>query len=209
MKGNIYTLVYSAMLGGVCALLMAGAGRFTAPYRQANVRAEEVRNILAVLEAPGRADAGSQELLKAFEKNVLVEKRGSLELYTLVNPESPSGRGAVAVPFAGQGLWGPIKGFLSLEPDMKTIRGVTFHEQEETPGLGGEIVSDWFRKQFRGKSIEAADGRPGIRIRRGGGSKAANEVDGITGATMTSSKVETMLNAVITTVVKERDNHGQ
>jgi Na+-transporting NADH:ubiquinone oxidoreductase subunit C len=114
----------------------------------------------------------------------------------------------VAVPFAGQGLWGPIKGFLALKPDLKTIHGVTFHEQEETPGLGGEIGADWFRDQFKGKSIEDAQGKRGIRIRRGGGATGPNEVDAITGATMTSERVEEMLNAAVARIAGEDIGHA-
>ncbi len=115
---------------------------------------------------------------------------------------------AMAVPFAGQGLWGPIRGFLALDPDMKTVRGITFYEQEETPGLGGEIASSWFREQFKGKSIASSEGKPGIHIRRGGGASGANEVDAITGATMTCNKLEAIINAVIGQIIEGRAKHG-
>lgn len=109
---------------------------------------------------------------------------------------------AVAVKFVGPGLWGAIKGFLALEPDMKTIRGITFYEQEETPGLGGEIATEAFTKQFEGKSIIDQQGKGGIIILTGGAERAQNEIDGITGATMTCDKVQEMLNAVITDIVE-------
>ncbi len=202
MKGSLYTIVYATVLGLVCALLLTGADRFTAPFRQANKKAEEVRNILSVLGVPFEPRSSSQELLETFEKNVRAESPDGLKLYVYADGEAVQ---AVAVAFAGQGLWGPIKGFLSLQPDMKTIRGVAFHEQEETPGLGGEIGSDWFRDQFKGKSIEDEGGKPGIRIRRGG--TGPNEVDAITGATMTCEKVETMLNEVITRILEVRGSY--
>ena len=103
------------------------------------------------------------------------------------------GSEAIAVPFEGGGLWGPIRGFLSLKEDRRTIRGITFHEQQETPGLGGEIASEGFRAQFQGKRIVAADGTPGIRIRRGAGGDVVNEVDGITGATISSKAIANLL----------------
>ena len=85
---------------------------------------------------------------------------------------------------------------------MKTIRGITFYEQEETPGLGGEITAAWFREQFVGKSIIGADGKPGIIIRRGG-EPAPNKVDAISGATLTCDKVQAMLCEAIESIVKE------
>ena len=42
---------------------------------------------------------------------------------------------AIAVIFKGAGLWGPIEGVIAFEPDLKTIRGIRFYSQEETPGL--------------------------------------------------------------------------
>ncbi len=209
MKQSLYTFTYAAVLGTVCALLLTGAGRFTASYREANAQAEKVRNILAVLEVPFEPRAASQELLAVFERYVLAEERGDLTLYLYVDPEAGQGLKAVAVPFAGQGLWGPIKGFLALKPDLKTIHGVTFYEQEETPGLGGEIGADWFRDQFKGKSIEDAQGKRGIRIRRGGGATGPNEVDAITGATMTSERVEEMINAAVARIAGEDIGHAR
>ena len=205
MRSNPYTLAYAAILGAVCALLLAGASQLTAPYREANARAEEIRNILSVLEVPFSPTSSSRELLRLFEAKVQETPRGGTTYYVYFIPGAGESIRAVAVRFSGSGVWGPIKGFLSLEPDMKTIRGITFYEQEETPGLGGEIQSEWFRNQFRGKSIEDAAGNPGIRIQRGRKASAANEVDGISGATLTSARVETMLKDVIGRVLEQRD----
>ena len=205
MKGNLYTLAYAAVMGTVCALLLTGAGMLTAPYREANAKAEEVRNILAVLEVPFNSRSSSNELLGVFEENVRKEEFGELEAYVF---ETQGQVQAVAIPFFGPGLWGPIEGFLSLESDMQTIRSVTFYKQEETPGLGGEIASDGFRSQFRGKSMVSPNGKVGIRITRGGGASGPSEVDGISGATMTCEKVEAMLNKAIVRIVKERGRDG-
>ena len=65
-----------------------------------------------------------------------------------------------------------------------------------------------FRDQFTGKSIVDARGKAGIAILRGRKATADNEVDGITGATMTSQKVEAMLNNAIERIVKVRGSGG-
>ena len=139
---------------------------------------------------------------------VATARRRGVKAASSGRPEVPTYR-AVAVPFAGPGLWGPVEGFLALESDMRTIRGITFHKQEETPGLGGEIASASFTRQFEGKSIVDESGRPGIRILRAGAappeSKGANEVDGITGATTTCEKVQAMLNEIIARIARARD----
>ncbi len=207
MKGSLYTLCYAAGLGTVCALLLTAAASFTHPYRAANAEAEEVLNILTALKVPFQEDSSAKQLVGIFNTNVREQSQGVLTFYVYSPPQAKGEQQAVAVRFSGPGLWGPIKGFLALESDRKTIRGITFYEQEETPGLGGQIVSDWFRNQFAGKSIVDESGNVGIIIRSGSGKPAQNQVDAITGATMTSDRVEAMLNVTIEKIV--RGKNGQ
>ena len=203
MKNNVYTLFYAGVLGTVCSLLLTAVATFTESYQEANKEAEKNRNILGVLQVPYPAESSSQELVKIFEDNVLLEKKGELEMYRYVPPKDSSNEETVAVAFEGPGLWGPVKGFLALDKQMRTIRGVTFYEQEETPGLGGEIAAEWFRQQFVGKSIVDAAGNPGIIISSSEG-QAPNKIDAISGATMTCDKVQAMLNEAIKSIVQEK-----
>lgn len=205
MKNSLRTILFVAVLGLVCATLLTAAAKITDPYKKSNARAERIHNVLRVLEIHFDHEASSRELVAIFEENVQVESRDGLTSYTY-SPSTAMGKvEAVAFSFSGQGLWGPIKGFLAMEADMETIRGITFHEQEETPGLGGEIGSQWFQAQFRQKRIRDAAGQAGMRIRRGGAT-GVNEVDAITGATMTCEKVETMLNELIV-IISEAQSH--
>jgi Na+-transporting NADH:ubiquinone oxidoreductase subunit C len=198
---NLKTVIYAAVLGAICATLLAGVEQFTGPYKKANAQAERMRNVLEVLQVPFSEDSSPQKLAEIFAANVHEEKFGELPVYVYAAPGDKRQVKAIAVAFEGRGLWGPIRGFLSLKQDMRTIRGITFYEQEETPGLGGEIASSWFRGQFEDKQITGADGRGGIRIVKPGGARAENEVDAITGATMTCEKVEAMLNETIYKIV--------
>ncbi len=202
MKGSLYTLSYAGVLGAVCALLLTAAASFTAPYKKANADAERNRNILNVLQVPYSAEVSAHDLVKIFETNVGLEDLGELKFYRY--PKDSNKAETVAVAFEGAGLWGPIKGFLALGQDMKTIRGITFYEQEETPGLGGEIAAKWFRDQFADKSIEDKDGSPGFII-SSSGDPAPNKVDGISGATMTCDKVQMILNELIKKISKEKE----
>ena len=201
MKGSLYTLVYAAVLGTVCATVLTFAATFTKPYQQANHKAEEALNILLALNVPGAEEATKEEVLALRDEKIQEIKHGEIMTYVY----SPGGADAkpesVAIRFAGPGLWGPVKGFLAMDPDMTCIKGITFYEQEETPGLGGEIVKDWFRQRFIDLAIRDADGKPGIII--GTGEDAPNRVDGISGATMTCDKVQEMLNEAIKSIVKE------
>ena len=204
MKGSGYVLTYALATGLVVSAVLTAVGQMTAPYRQANERAEQVKSILEVLEVPVPRGVAARELVALYEQTVAEQRRGELILYRFAAAGDASAQ-AFATRFEGPGLWGPIKGFLALEPDGHTIRGITFYQQEETPGLGGEIVSPKFRKRFVRKSIGEPDGTLGLRIVPPGTAKADNEVDAVTGATMTSSRVEAMLNECITKLLA----HGQ
>jgi len=207
VKGSAYTLGYAAVLGVVCASLLTGAASFTEDYRKANAKAEEVLNILLVLNVSLPAEPSSEELVEIYKEKVkekvLEQELGDIVKY-VYSPQPPNKDGAIAIRFAGPGLWGPIKGFLALDPEEETIRGITFYEQEETPGLGGEIVTEGFRKRFVGKTIHDKDDNLGIVICKPGSAKEQNEIDGITGATMTCNKVQAMLNEAIKSIVEEK-----
>lgn len=143
MRTDVRTVVFAAVFGTMCALILTAAGRIAAPYRTANEKAEKMRNYLAALGVPFEQKASAQELIAIFDRDVRVSTNGTLVLYALV-PQGAASPSAFAVPMEGMGLWGPIKGVLALEPDLQTIRGIRFYQQEETPGLGGEIGADWF-----------------------------------------------------------------
>ncbi|UCE48622.1 MAG: FMN-binding protein [Phycisphaerales bacterium] len=204
MKGSAYTLIYAAALGTVCATVLTFADSFTEERRVANQQAEEALNILLALKVPLPEKVSSKQIVEARKQNIEERMRGDLTTYEYSPPDANDEVLATAVRFSGPGLWGPIKGFLALEPDMKTIRGMTFYEQEETPGLGGEIATEGFRKRFVGKTIHDKDGNVGIVICKPGSAKEQNEVDGITGATMTCDKVQAMLNEAIKRIVEEK-----
>jgi Na+-transporting NADH:ubiquinone oxidoreductase subunit C len=108
----------------------------------------------------------------------------------------PDGEPLVAVPFEGNGLWGPIRGFLALEADRRTVHGLVFYYDEETPGIGSRINSGPdFRDQFRGRSIVGPEGVPGLEIVPPGRDLIApNQVHAVSGATLTSGRVERMLD---------------
>jgi Na(+)-translocating NADH:ubiquinone oxidoreductase C subunit len=202
-------VVFAAAFGTICALILTAAGRLSEPYRTANAKAEEVRNYLSALGVPHDAQAPVKVLIEVFERNVQVRTNGALSLYAYV-PEGAADPAGYAVPFAGMGLWGPIKGVLALDPDMLTIRGIRFYQQEETPGLGGEIGTEAFLAQFKGKKMASADGQPGFRLVKKGSATDDNSVDAITGATMTCDRVQNILKEAAGKVAKERSIlHGR
>ena len=99
---------------------------------------------------------------------------------------------AYILPISGQGFWAPIKGVVGIKTDRKTITGIAFYEQNETPGLGAEIAKAPFRKQFEGKVI-SSEAQP-IDFRRPGTTLGDSEVHAVTGATQTSNRLEVIIN---------------
>ena len=210
MRADVRTIVFAAILAIVCSLLLSGAEFLLKPFREANEQAEEMRNYLSALDIPVPEDAAASELVDIFEDNVTVQEIGGLEIYAYVPSDGSDGTPlAYAVPFSGAGLWGPVSGVLALEPDLITIRGIRFYKQEETPGLGGEIGAPWFQEQFERKKIVSPSGEYGFEIVKPGSSTKANQVDGITGATMTSDRVGIMIDVVVKTLGKEMSSNVQ
>ena len=202
MKDSMYTLFFSAMLGVVCASALTLVGEGTKDRYRQNQRADQSRRILVALEPQYDPATLSAKVLTDFADMIPAgeEKMGDLTDYRYVKANEFE---AMAVKFEGQGLWGPIEGYLVLESDLCTIRGLAITRQEETPGLGAEITGEDFRSRWKGKRIFSPDGTAGIVVTKPGQASADNEIDGITGATLTSKAVEAMVNKAIQAVVKE------
>ena len=95
----------------------------------------------------------------------------------------------------GVGLWGAIWGYIALDNDRNTVDGVFFSHASETPGLGADIVSpEKFRNQFHGKHImNNGEFVSLLVVKPGAKADGVETVDGISGGTITSKGVETML----------------
>lgn len=98
----------------------------------------------------------------------------------------------VVLPVRGTGYQSLIKGYLVLQEDLETVAALTFHEQNETPGIGAKIVDKAWQALWIGKRVTDADGAIRIKAVRGD-SAGVHEVDGITGATRTMNGINNML----------------
>ena len=99
------------------------------------------------------------------------------------------------LPVHGRGLWSTMYAFIAVAPDGNTIEGITYYDQGETPGLGGEVENPTWRKQFVGKQLIDDAGQPAITIVKGGADKSSPyQVDGLSGATLTANGVQGTFN---------------
>jgi Na+-transporting NADH:ubiquinone oxidoreductase subunit C len=104
----------------------------------------------------------------------------------------------VVLPIYGKGLWSTMYGFLALEKDLKTVKGLTFYEHGETPGLGGEIENPLWKAMWPGKKVyngDAGDANIAFGVKKGSpeGDEKQYLVDGLSGATITSRGVDQLL----------------
>lgn len=121
--------------------------------------------------------------------------------YSVVYKVSEPGSGAVkmlVLPINGKGLWSTLYGFIALDVDTRTVRGIGFYEHGETPGLGGEVDNPLWKKQWVGKVALDDQYRPVFKVIKGqvdpNDSKSESRVDGLSGATITSNGVTGLVN---------------
>lgn len=98
------------------------------------------------------------------------------------------------LPIWGNGLWSTLYGFLSLEPGLDRVRGITYYQHGETPGLGGEVDNPRWKAQWPAKELFGPGGELLLEVTKAG--KAADpdhQIDGISGATITSLAVDHMI----------------
>lgn len=193
-RDHLNTAVFMLVISAVIALLLSSANAYFQPMIQENALVAERKAILYVF---GIDTAGSTaEVLSRFDSQVKAKALSGIDVYTQVDAQGKTL--ALAVPFEGAGLWGRINGYLGVSPDLKTIKGVVFTSQNETPGLGGRIDELAYREQFRGIAI-----KPGTPLTYGGAGR--DRIDAITGATLTSKAVLQMLNELLDNTISKME----
>ena len=99
----------------------------------------------------------------------------------------------VILPFYGQALWSTVYGYVAIDPvDGNTVKGVTFYQHGETPGLGGEIENPRWQALWVNKKINNESGEYKFRISKNADHTGAGkdfDVDALSGATLTSRGV--------------------
>ena len=92
------------------------------------------------------------------------------------------------LPIEGKGLWSTMYGFIALAPDTTTIKGLTFYEHGETPGLGGEVDNPSWKALWKGRQAYDGEWNPEIEVIKGAAGPPEEDpfrVDGLSGATLT------------------------
>lgn len=174
-------ILFLVVLGSLCTMLLAGA---QLGYERASA-IFNVRLYATILDLFG-IEAAEEEIEQVFSDNFETRTVGATTYYISTRIE----KGTVVYKTMGAGLWSQIELLLAVSPGFEKLYGLRVISQAETPGLGGRITEIEFQERFRGVDI-----RPELRVVKF--AAGPNEVDAITGASITSRSIEKIINRSI------------
>jgi len=219
VHSNFQTFRFAIIITLACSLLLAAAATLLKPRQVENVKLDIKKNILksAGITDPN-AELTRDDIQSLYSKNidetVIDDKGAKVEGKSPSDIDPKANEGLMAlyqwkdgeaikayiIPISGKGLWSTIYGYLAIEPDGETVKGITFYQHGETPGLGGEIEKTWFTDSYAGKRIVDPQGElVSVTSVRGKikdkvpESEFYHNVDGISGATLTTRGVNVFL----------------
>jgi electron transport complex protein RnfG len=123
---------------------------------------------------------------KSYKKHTA----GDLTYFECFGPRR--GRTGTAILCSGNGYQGEIKLMVGVNADFSRFTGMTVLEQVETPGLGARIADKKFADQFRGLAA-----RPPIAYVKGVAPSKPNQIEAITGATISTRAVVNIINRTV------------
>lgn len=216
-NSNGYTLIYATVMVVVVAFMLAFVSGALKSTQDTNIKLDKKKQILSSLQINSEGKDAAKLYDKYIVKALIVNSRGEIvsdnkeqafdidvvkELAKkLEDRRIPvyiadiDGKSKYIITLKGTGLWGPIWGYMSLDEDKNTVFGTYFSHASETPGLGANIADEPFQKEFVGKHI-LNDKKEFVSIavmKTGKIAKGQDQVDAISGGTITSKGVETML----------------
>lgn len=214
---NSYTLIYAIVMVVVVALLLALVSSGLKEKQNENVALDKKKQILSSLRIDlkdqnpavlydkyivkelvlnSKGETISEERGNAFGIDVIKENAKPLEQRELpLYVAEVDGQTKYIITVRGAGLWGPIWGYIAVDADKNTVYGTFFSHASETPGLGAEIAFPEFQNRFIGKHILNNAGEfVSIAVMKAGKfAEGKEQIDAISGGTITSKGVEAML----------------
>ena len=187
-NSNAYTIIYASIIVVIVAVLLALVSQVLSPRQAANKLLDTQKQILVALNQDySNTDPAALYLSLV---NDTIDVNGAPVYVANIEGDTK-----YILKLHGAGLWGGIGGFLALDADKNTIYGINFNHESETPGLGAEIVTEKFRSQFPGKHIKNAAGEVvSVAVLKAGKiAEGQEQVDALSGATITCDGVTTML----------------
>ena len=214
MHSNSYTIIFTSVVTIILGGFLSVAAGTLKEIQDLNVENDSKKNILSSLgyKPISEESWSSNDITKIFEDNidayVLNTEGNRMDIDpSNINTETDKENFPIyvdkkngivngyAIPISGKGLWSTLYGYFAVEPDGITAKGITFYAHKETPGLGGEVDKPWFQNNFIGKRFIDEEGNlVGVKVMKGKANpESPYEVDGISGATITSKGLESFL----------------
>lgn len=212
---NVYTIIYAAVMVILVALGLSFTHQALSERQTKNVQIDKMQQILRSLKMDIAADEAEDTYSKLISDAYLIETETGEKDESSVGakPTDPAfmtnvsagegfpvyeaeidGDKKYILPLDGKGLWGPIWGYIAVNSDGKTVYGVEFGHDSETPGLGAEITHLPFRKQFEGKELfKDGEFKSIAVVKKGKTISDKDYVDAISGGTITSQGVDAMI----------------
>ena len=221
---NSYTIIFSIILVLVVGSLLAFFANATKEMRDNNDKVKTQMDILSSMGVDSDRSNATETFNQYIKQQFVIEgkkvtedkeaylinikkeldnaKQGLVQKLPLFIGEK-DGKKIYIVPVRGNGLWDAIWGYIALNDDLKSINGVFFDHKGETPGLGANITESFFKDDFKGEMLFDASGNyKSVEISKSNGDpnnedKTDNQVDAISGATITGNGVGAMLKSGI------------
>ena len=208
VNSNAYIIIYSVVMVVVVAVLLAVTSLSLQERQQANMLNEKQQQIVKALgENPETSSYGDvvAEAVMLDKNGKAIEGKSESDIFASLSdltasfeagefPIFKAKNGCVVIPVYGAGLWGPVWGYLALESDMDTVKGIVMDHAGETPGLGAEITTSKVQDMFKGKTIFEGNDLVSVSMRKGGATNN-HEVDAISGGTKTCDGVNAMIKS--------------
>ncbi len=191
----LYPILFTLIVTAVTTFLLAGINHLTSDAIALNEQTALRSTILYVFNIDYPNDA--EKIEEIFNQRIKFKQVGEETIYYIEEGDQIA---AYAFPIDGVALWGSVHGYVAITSDFSQIIGIDFVSHSETPGLGGRISEDWFKEQFRGLKLENLAEGEYIRYRPAPG----GNVDGISGATLTSNAIRDLLNTSIHEFITEQ-----
>lgn len=217
-ENKTYTIIFTILLSIIIGLLLSIITFQLKPYQEKNKKLEKYQNILKSININIPINNAQKEYYKYIKKIILVnhvgkilksskdleidisyEKRKKIKIQKMpIYIANYNNIQYYILPLLGQGLWGKIFGYISLNKQLRVF-GIILDHTSETPGLGAEINQSFFLNLFKGEYIFDNQGNyMGIKIVKSNEdpnnlNKRNNQIDGISGATKTCDGVTEML----------------
>lgn len=174
------------VLGVISGLILAGVFRMADPLIKANKEKELKSAIFTVL--PGARDY--RTIRKTIGKGHGKGKEEEAVVYVGLGAEkTPIG---IAFKADGNGFQGNVAVMVGLDLDYLKLKGIEVLDQVETPGLGNRIVEPQFKDQFKGVEV-----KPKIEYIKYRKPEKPNQIQAITGATISSDAVVSNINRAV------------